>query len=108
QRQTPLEVCPTSNVCLGVAPSLAEHPLPELMAQGLYVTLNSDDPPMFNTTLTREFQQAADVFSWSVDTIETLTLNAARATLLLENEKRVLKTRLYEQFAMLRKEHLHA
>ncbi|MBE0689032.1 MAG: adenosine deaminase, partial [Anaerolineae bacterium] len=36
QRQTPLEVCPTSNVCLGVAPSLAEHPLPELMAQGLY------------------------------------------------------------------------
>ncbi|MCC6614348.1 MAG: adenosine deaminase [Anaerolineae bacterium] len=106
QRQIPLEVCPTSNVCLGVAPSLIAHPLPELMAHGLYVTLNSDDPPMFNTTLTQEFQQSAQAFGWSASTVETLTLNAARASLLPENEKRALETRLRDSFRMLRREHL--
>jgi len=55
ERQIPLEVCPTSNVCLGVAPSFAEHPLPRLLDAGLYVTLNSIDPPMFGTTLTDEY-----------------------------------------------------
>src|SRR5262249_10587423 len=41
-RQIPLEVCPGSNVCLGVVPSLEQHPLPLLVAEGLYVTVNSD------------------------------------------------------------------
>ena len=54
ENQIPLDVSPTSNVCLGVAPSLAEHPLPELVEGGLFVTVNSDDPPMFDTTLTDE------------------------------------------------------
>ncbi len=106
RRQIPLEVCPTSNIRLGVAPTLAEHPLPQLIAQGLYVTLNSDDPPMFNTTLTQEFQQCADAFGWSADTLETLTLNAARAALLPENEKRALEARLHEQFNLLCRQYL--
>lgn len=82
ERQVPLEVCPTSNVCLGVAPSLAEHPLPRLLAAGLYVTLNSDDPPMFNTTLTDEYLACAQTFSLSREVVEGLVRNAARATLL--------------------------
>ena len=57
--QTPLEVCPTSNVCLGVYPSLAQHSLPKLMEAGLFVTINSDDPPMFSTTLTNEYLACA-------------------------------------------------
>ena len=56
EKQIPLEVCPTSNLCLKVYPSLAEHSLPRLVDAGLYITINSDDPPMFNTTLTREYQ----------------------------------------------------
>jgi len=52
ERQTPLEVCPTSNACTRQVGSLASHPLPRLLAEGLFVTLNSDDPPMFGTTLT--------------------------------------------------------
>src|SRR5262249_32669473 len=80
--QIPLEVCPTSNVCLGVAPSLAEHPLPHLLAEGLYVTLNSDDPPMFNTTLTNEYQRAAETLGFNAESLETLALNAVRASLL--------------------------
>src|SRR5271166_5005770 len=44
ERQVPLEVCPTSNVCTRQVPDLALHPLPRLLAEGLFVTLNSDDP----------------------------------------------------------------
>ncbi len=87
EKQIPLEVCPTSNVCLGVAPSLAEHPLPRLLAAGLYVTLNSDDPPMFNTTLTNEYLKTAEVFGWDEEKLRTLALNAVRASLLPEAEK---------------------
>ena len=50
-----LEVCPTSNVRLGVFPSLATHPLRRLYDAGVPVTVNSDDPPLFNTTLTDEY-----------------------------------------------------
>lgn len=54
-RQTVLEINPTSNVCLHVYRRLAEHPFPHLDRMGLHVTLNSDDPPLFNTTLCGEY-----------------------------------------------------
>lgn len=63
ERGIVLEVCPTSNVCTRSTPSLAEHPLPTLVAAGVPVTINSDDPPMFGTTLTREYAVAADLLS---------------------------------------------
>ena len=56
-----LEVCPTSNVCTRSVPSLAEHPLPALVAAGVPVTINSDDPPMFSTTLNQEYEVAAEL-----------------------------------------------
>jgi adenosine deaminase len=55
---TVLEVCPSSNVTLGLVPSLAAHPLPALHAAGVAVTINSDDPPFFSTTLTDELRHA--------------------------------------------------
>jgi adenosine deaminase len=85
ERQIPLEVCPTSNVCLGVAPSLGDHPLPRLLAEGLYVTINSDDPPMFNTTLTDEYLRVAGTFGLDAERIERFVLDAARASLLPES-----------------------
>src|SRR3954469_20380705 len=51
RRGVALDVCPTSNICLGVFPSYAEHALPKLLAAGVKVTIGSDDPPLFNTTL---------------------------------------------------------
>jgi adenosine deaminase/aminodeoxyfutalosine deaminase len=56
-----LEVCPTSNVRTRSVPSLAEHPLPALAAAGIPVTINSDDPPMFSTTLNTEYSVAAEL-----------------------------------------------
>lgn len=101
-RQIPLEVCPTSNVCLGVAASIADHPLPQLMAEGLYVTINSDDPPMFNTTLTDEYLKIAEAFDFSEETIEQLVLNAARASLLPEPARTEMEKRFRDEFAALR------
>lgn len=100
-RQVPLEVCPTSNVCLGVAPSFAAHPFPRLLAEGLYVTLNSDDPPMFNTTLTNEYLQVAHTFGLDQVAVEQLVINAARATLLPPAEREKLETDLRDRFAQL-------
>lgn len=85
--QIPLEVCPTSNICLQVYPSLEEHSLPELMSAGLYLTINSDDPPMFNTTLTDEYLAVHRTFGWDAETIQQLVLNAVKVTLLPETEK---------------------
>jgi adenosine deaminase len=101
-RQIPLEVCPTSNVCLGVAPSLAEHPLPRLLDQGLYVTINSDDPPMFNTTLTDEYLRAAQILGCGAETIEQLAINAVRASLLPEASRLDMERRFRAEFARLR------
>jgi aminodeoxyfutalosine deaminase len=100
-RQIPLEVSPTSNVCLGVAPSLAAHQLPQLLAAGLYVTLNSDDPPMFNTTLTDEYLRCAQTFGWGLDDLCALSLNGVRAAFLPDDERAALERSFREAFAAL-------
>lgn len=105
-RQIPLEVCPTSNVCLGVASSWPTHPFPRLIEAGLYVTLNSDDPPLFNTTLTGEYQRAAQVFGLDGGQIETLSRNALRATFLPPAQRAALGTCWAGDFERLRAEHL--
>ena len=58
KRGTVLEVCPGSNVALGLYPSRAEHPLHRIIAAGVRVTLGSDDPPFFHTTLGEEYDRA--------------------------------------------------
>jgi adenosine deaminase len=104
ERQIPLEVCPTSNVCLGVAPSLAEHPLPRLLEEGVYVTINSDDPPMFNTSLTDEYLRAARILGCGVDTVERLAINAVRASLLPEARREEMEREFRSEFSRLRRE----
>jgi adenosine deaminase len=89
-----LEVCPSSNICLGVVDSWANHPLPQLIEAGLHVTLNSDDPPMFSTTLTDEWVNAQKTFDLGRETIETLTLNAVDACLLDPDRKQDLREKV--------------
>ncbi|MBN2471970.1 MAG: adenosine deaminase [Anaerolineae bacterium] len=100
-RQIPLEVCPSSNVCLKVAPTFAQHPLPRLLAAGLYITLNSDDPPMFNTTLTDEYLRAAKAFSLNAAQVETLVLNGVQAALLPEPERARIAAAFRAEFEVL-------
>lgn len=75
-RQIPLEISPTSNICLHVYRSMAEHPLPHLDRMGLLLTVNSDDPPLFNTTLCEEYRQLAHVFGYDRAGIARLARNA--------------------------------
>ena len=104
QHQIPLDVSPTSNVCLKVAPSLAEHPLPRLLDEGLFVTINSDDPPMFNTTLTDEYLAIANTFGFDVTTIEKLVLNGVQASLQSPQVRSAMAEQFQEEFARLRTE----
>lgn len=101
-QRIPLEVCPTSNIALKGYPALAQHPIQQLIDAGVIVTLNSDDPPMFNTTLTDEFLLTAEAFGWGADMIEALTLNAVRAALLPNDQKAALEQRFKAEFARLR------
>jgi adenosine deaminase len=101
ERQIPLEVCPSSNVCLKVTPSLASHPLPQLLEAGLNITINSDDPPMFNTTLTDEYVRITDQFGFSRDQIKRFIFNAIEASLLPLAEKQAMKQDFILQFEQL-------
>ena len=82
EQQIPLEVCPTSNVCTGAVRSLAEHPLPRLVAAGVPVSINSDDPPMFATTLGREYEVAADLLDLDHQGVAELARAAVRQSFL--------------------------
>jgi aminodeoxyfutalosine deaminase len=97
QRQVPLEVCPTSNVCTGLLACFADHPLPRFLEAGLLVTLNSDDPGMFGTSLEREFQLAATHFALSPQQIVRLCQNAVRAAFLSPEEKTKLLKELSDR-----------
>jgi adenosine deaminase len=95
----PLEVCPTSNICLGVFPSLAEHCLPRLLDLGLRVSINSDDPPMFNTSLTREYLACTRTCGWDRATVQELAESAVDMSLLPASEKQRLRKRFQVGFA---------
>jgi aminodeoxyfutalosine deaminase len=100
-RNVVLEVSPTSNVCLGVYPDYAAHPLRRLDAAGVPVTLNSDDPPMFATTLTNEYIVAAEQLGYSLDELAGLSLRAVEAAFLPETERAALARSFRQELATL-------
>jgi adenosine deaminase len=91
--QLPLEVCPTSNICLGVFPTMSEHCLPQLLEHGLRVSINSDDPPMFNTSLTDEYLVCTKTFGWERATVGELAKSAIDMLLLPSSERSGLRKR---------------
>ncbi len=101
KKQIPLEVCMTSNLCLKVYPSIKEHSITKLMEKGLYVTINSDDPPLFNTTLTNEFIIGHKNFGWERAQLKKFVMKALKASLLKEDKKSKLKKRFETEFEKL-------
>lgn len=102
ERQIPLEVCPTSNLRLGVYPSYAQHPLRSLWEAGVYVTVNSDDPPMFNTDLVSEYRAAAGEMGFAREELERLSLAALRASFLPAARKETMERAFQGEFAELK------
>ena len=84
-------MAPTSNVRTRQVGSLRAHPLPRLLDEGLLVTLNSDDPPMFGTTLSNEYLVAATELGLSRAQLAGLADNAVRASFLDDAVKDTLR-----------------
>jgi len=86
-RDVTLEICPTSNVAIGLFPSLKDHPFPDLTRSGLKTTLNSDDPAFFETDPVIEYERASAAFGLRRADLLTLTRNAVEAAFCDEETK---------------------
>jgi len=80
RRRITLEVCPTSNVVLGVFPSYEEHPFPVLRAAGIPLTLGSDDPPYFGASVGGEYTVAREHFGLDDAELVAITRTAVEAS----------------------------
>ncbi len=102
EQRIPLELNPTSNIRLGVYPDFPSHPLPQLWDAGVVVTVNSDDPPLFNTTLNQEYLLLVDVYGFDAKALEQVSLNALRASFLPSERKQALEAEFRQTFQRLR------
>ena len=91
-RRVPLELCPTSNVHSGAAPSIAEHPIGLLADLRFRVTVNTDNRLMSAITLSREMANVAEAFGWGWDRLEWLTINAMKSAFLPFDERLAMLT----------------
>ena len=87
ERQIPIEVSVSSNYATGAVPPGAEHPVRRLFDAGLLVVINSDDPPMFHTTINAEYARLAEHHGFSGPELRTLARNSFRASFLSEAAK---------------------
>jgi adenosine deaminase len=78
--RVPLEVCPSSNVVLGLVPSLAAHPLPAMVEAGLVVTVNTDIPAVTGRTLSAEYAAVRDAFGCTDEELAGLARAAVDAS----------------------------
>jgi adenosine deaminase len=101
EHRIPLEICPTSNVILGVYPSYTQHPLRQLWDAGVFLTINSDDPPMFGTDLNHEYEVLIQHFHFSQAELKKISLNGIQASFLSQEEKHKLTQEFNQEFRKL-------
>jgi aminodeoxyfutalosine deaminase len=87
QRQVPVEICVTSNVKTGVCANLGDHPVRRYFDEGLMVTVNTDDPAMFGTSLSQEYQLVQENFGFSDEHLRELARNSFEAAFLPAEKK---------------------
>jgi adenosine deaminase len=103
-RRIPLEICPSSNLCLGVVHDLAQHPFDTLYRAGVRVSVSTDDPAFFNTNLTREYLRLGQTFGYDADQLAGLALSSLRQSFLPEPERAALEARFQSQLDTLGQE----
>ena len=87
RRQVPVEICITSNLKTGCCSAITEHPVKNYFDHGIMVTLNTDDPAMFSTSLSQEYQLAQDKFGFSDEHLRELARNSFEASFLPAEKK---------------------
>jgi aminodeoxyfutalosine deaminase len=87
ERQVPIEVCVTSNLRTGCCPELSQHPVRRYFEAGLMLTINSDDPAMFRTSLVDEYLLVQQSFGFSDDHLRELARNSFEASFLSPEKK---------------------
>jgi adenosine deaminase len=102
-RRIPLEMCPTSNVNTGAAPSIADHPIGLLRRLRFRVTVNTDNRLMSATSMGNEFRQLRDAFGYTWYDFEWLTVNAMKSAFSAFDERlRIINERIKPRYALLR------
>ncbi|MDX2345617.1 MAG: adenosine deaminase [Legionella sp.] len=94
ERNIAIESCPSSNIYLGLFNDLSEHPFPKFLEAGLSLSLNSDDPPFFNTTVAEEYKRVQAAYQYSDAVMRGITLSALEAAFVDPETKRRLQARL--------------
>ena len=92
EHQLPLEVCPTSNIRTGVVADWDIHPAKTLIEAGALVTINTDDPAMFHTSLEEEFRALDEIFNLDENTIKRISLAPVSASWATPETKQALVT----------------
>lgn len=89
-----LEICPSSNIALGLFKDLPSHPLHRLLQEGLSISINSDDPPFFRTNLAKEYQVTQKTFGYTDEEMTGFTRMAIDAAFVDDATKNELRGRL--------------
>lgn len=85
-----LEICPTSNIFLGLFKNMEEHPFSKLYDAGIKVSINSDDPPFMSTTLGQEYERVQKAYNYSNETMNKITRFAIESAFVDEQTKKEL------------------
>lgn len=103
ERGIGVEACPTSNVLIGIAPSLERHPIRRFYDYGLMVSANTDDPSMFDTDMNREYLRLHRYLGFTAEELFKLSMNAVESSFLPESGKVEMKESFLEEYRRLRK-----
>ena len=104
ERKMVFEVCPTSNYQSGIVKKLEDHPLPEMIASGLVCTVNTDDPGISQIDLSDEYAICGEVLGITNEGLKTLILNSVESAFLPDDEKKILKDQLMNEYLEISKD----
>lgn len=89
-----LEICPSSNIFLGLFKNMAEHPFPKFYEAGITVSISSDDPPFMSTTLEQEYERVQKAYAYTDETMNDITRMAINSAFIDEQTRQELLARI--------------
>lgn len=105
ESQLPLEMCVISNAKTKVCRSVKDHPIKYYLAEGLMVTVNSDDPAMFDASITEEYIALAQQLGFTLEQLKRVSMNGIEASFMTDEDKEALKAQFEQEWRDLLAEH---